>query len=238
MALALAAATPEPDGAAILARAAEAAGGEDWVNAKTLVLEGRAVFYGPAGSAPRSVADDYRMWRVFDPARSAAHGAEGKVRIVARSGERLIFTVGYDGATTWNEKGVVPKAEADTFWASNFGFGIIRHAGKPGFRSERVPDGAVGPHALLMVRLTDPRGGVTLFGIDAKSHAIRTMGFMTPRGWHERHYDDFVRLARPRWLQARKVTLFYNGVKANEVYWEKVRVNEPVDAALFAPPRP
>lgn len=228
----------QPDGPAILARAADAAGGEEWANAGTLVLEGRAVFYAPTGSAPRSTADSYKMWRVFDPARAAAHGAEGKVRIVAKSGERVLFTVGYDGATTWNERGVVPPAEAEAFWASNFGFGIIRHARKPGFKAERVPDGAVGWHALHMVRLTDPSGGVTLFGIDAKSGAIRTMGFMTPKGWHERHYDDFVRLTKPNWLQARKVTLFYNGVKSNEVFWDKVEVNVDVDDALFAPPAP
>lgn len=227
----------EPNAAAILARAAEAHGGEEWANARTLVLEGRAVFYAPVGAAPRSIAEDYRMWRVFDPARAAAHGAEGKVRILARTGDRTLFTVGYDGATTWNERGVVPKAEADQFWASNFGFGIIRHAGKPGFKAERVPDGAIGAHRLLMVRLTDPGGGVTLFGIDAETHAIRTMGFTTPKGWHERHYDDFVSGKRPRWLQARKVTLLYNGVKANEVYWRTFKVNAPIDDKLFAPPR-
>ena len=62
------------------------------------------------------------------------------------------------------------------------------------------------------------------------------MGFATPKGWHERSYDDFVTLANPRWLQARKVTLYYDGVKANEVYWTTTKVNVPVDAALFAPP--
>ena len=64
------------------------------------------------------------------------------------------------------------------------------------------------------------------------------MGFMTPKGWHVRTYDDFVTLKNPRWLQARTVTLYYNGVKANTVYWTKTVVNGPVDDALFAPPKP
>ena len=140
----------ELDGATILARAAQAHGGDEWANARTLALEGRAVFYAPGGAAPRSIADDYRMWRVFDPDRAAAHGADGKLRIVAKSGARTLFTVGYDGATTWNERGGVPKAEADAFWASNFGFGIIRHAGKPGFKAERVP-------AVVRYRRAQPR---------------------------------------------------------------------------------
>jgi hypothetical protein len=226
-----------PNGATVLARATAAAGGEGWVNAKTLMLAGTAVFYGPTGAAPRSRADDYRMWRVFDPSREASHAAEGKVRILARSGDRVLFTVGYDGATTWNERGIVPKAEADAYWASNFGFGIIRRAAEPGFKAERMPDDTVDGHPVYMVRLTDPKGGVTLFGVDQKSYAIRSMGFTTPRGWHVRHYDDFVRLSRPDWLQARRVTLYYNGVKANEVFWRETVVNGPIDDTLFAPPR-
>ncbi|HEV2567436.1 hypothetical protein [Sphingomonas sp.] len=222
-------------GEEILDRAADAAGGDEWLNARTLVLSGTAVFYGPAGSEPRSRATDYRMWRVFDPARSAAHGAEGKVRILACDGKRQLFTVGYDGKTTWTERGVTPKAEADAFWASNFGFGIIRHARKPGFKAERVPDDIVGNHRLYMVRLTDPAGGTTLFGVDKQSFAIRLMGFASPRGWHVRTYDDFYRLPNARWLQARKVTLYYNGVKANEVMWQQASVNFPIDDALFAP---
>jgi hypothetical protein len=62
------------------------------------------------------------------------------------------------------------------------------------------------------------------------------MGFASPRGWHERVYDDFVWLATPGWLQARKVTLYYNGIKANEVVWEHTHVNAPIDAALFSDP--
>jgi hypothetical protein len=223
------------DAETILERATEAAGGERWANARTLTLSGAAVFYGPAGPEPRSRASSYRMWRVFDPARTAAHGAEGKVRILACDGARQLFTVGYDGQTTWTERGVTPKAEADAFWAANFGFGIIRHARQPGFKAERVPDDSIGRHPLYMVRLTDPAGQITLFGIDQQSFAIRTMGFMTPKGWHVRTYDDFYRLPGSRWLQARHVTLYYNGVKANEVFWRDAVVDQPIPDGTFAP---
>jgi len=225
-----------PDAQTIIDRAFEAAGGESWATARTLVLEGRAVFYGAEGATPRSTADSYRMWRVFDPGRQAAHGAEGKVRIDAKNGDRLLFQAGFDGVDTWNEKGPVPKVQADAFWASNFGFGIIRHARKPGFTLTRLPDDSVGAHPVYTVRLTDPAGTATLFGIDKASYAIRRMGFTSPRGWHERVYDDFEKIETPRWLQARHVTLYYNGVKANEVFWTKTRVNGAIDAALFAAP--
>ena len=176
------------------------------------------------------------MWRVFDPGRQAAHAAEGKVRITSMSKGKQMFTVGFDGTNTWNEKGVFPKVEADAFWASNFGFGIIRRAGNPGFVAARVADDSIDGHPIYLVRLTDPQGGATLFGIDRATYAIRTMGFTTPRGWHLRTYDDFVRLKNPDWLQARKVTLYYNGVKANEVYWAKAVVNAPIDEGLFRVP--
>jgi hypothetical protein len=235
VALLLIAAAPEPDGRAIIARAFEAAGGDGWANAKTLILKGRAVFYG-AGANPRSTADDYRMWREFEDVRTSAHGEAGKVRIEAHNNGKPMFLVGSDGTTSFNEKGVIPKAEADAFWASNFGFGVIRSALGPGFKLDRLPDDSVDGHAAYMVRVTDPEGTATLFGIDKQSAAIRLAGFATPKGWHVRIYDDFVRLKNPDWLQAKKVTLYYNGVKANEVFWDDFQVNAALDPEIFTPP--
>ncbi|MFK7842529.1 MAG: hypothetical protein AB8B54_09715 [Sphingorhabdus sp.] len=223
-------------GADILALAREAAGGDGWANARSLTLSGHAIFYGKKGHLPRSIANDYRMWRIFDPERNDAHGANGKVRIIAQSKGKRIFEVGFDGKTTWTERGITPKAEADAFWASNFGFGIIRQAGKPGFVTSRLANDKIGMHDLYMVELADPSGGKTLFGVDQESHAIRTMGFRTSRGWHFRTYDDFVELDNPRWLQARHVTLYYDGRKSNEVFWTETKVNEDLDQKLFAPP--
>lgn len=206
----------ELGGRAIIERAFVAAGGEDWAKAQTLALVGRAVFFG-GGPAPRAIAEDYRMWRVFESARAAAHGEAGKVRIEARNGARLMFLVGSDGTTSFNEKGVIPKAEADAFWANNFGFGVIRSALGPGFRLERMPDDSVDGHPTYAVKVTDPAGTTTLFGIDKTTHFIRLAGFSTPSGWHVRIYDDFV--VQPGWTQARKVMLYYNGVIANQVFW-------------------
>jgi hypothetical protein len=223
------------DGRAIIARAFEAAGGKEWAGAETLALSGRAVFFG-AGAAPRVVADNYRMWRAFEASRSAAHGQAGKVRIESHSGERLMFLVGSNGDISFNEKGIIPKAKADAFWADNFGFGVIRSALGPGFKLERMPDDNVDGFPTYTVKVTDPTGTTTLFGIDKTSHFIRLAGFATPSGWHVRTYDDFV--AKPGWTQARKVTLYYNGVIANQVFWQDWTVNAPMAASLFQPPQP
>jgi hypothetical protein len=108
---------------------------------------------------------------------------------------------------------------------------------KPGFRSERLADSNVDGHPVFIVRLTDPAGTESLFGVDRKSYAIRMVGFATPRGWHTRSYDHFFRpKSTPRWLQAGQVTLTYNGVKQNEIWWESVEVNVPIEGKLFAAP--
>lgn len=222
--------TPAPR--AIVERAVAAHGGDLWLEPGTLVLTGEATFYLPDSAKPRIHADDYRMWREMGEDRQSAHGADGKVRITAKSGDRIIFEVGYDGETTWNERGIVPKAEADAFWANNFGFGIIRSALREGFALERAPGREVFGHEVDLVRIIDPQGSQTLFGFDAESGFIRYLAFDTPRGFHERHYDDFVRLENG-WVQARRVTLFYDGVMANTVLWTQTNVGEPIDPALF-----
>lgn len=226
----------EPQDARALIEAAVAAhGGDLWLEPGTLMLSGEAVFYAPDGVTPRSRADEYRMWREMGPDRSSAHGADGKVRIIAKSGDKVLFEVGYDGETTWTERGITPKEEADAFWASNFGFGIIRSALKDGFTLQRAPDRTVDGHPVEMVRIVDPQGQPTLFGFDKESRFIRYLGFRTPRGWHERTYDDFVRLPNG-WVQAREVTLFYDGVMANRVFWTETVVGAPIDPALFSAP--
>jgi hypothetical protein len=228
----------QPDGRAILAKATEAAGGADWTGARTLILKGRAIFWGKSGTKPTSAPDSYVMYREFDPNRQAAHGAEGKLRIIVSDKGKPLWTVGYDGVTSWNDKGVIPKEQADAYWANNFGFGIIRHALKPGFVAERLADGNVDGHAVHMVRLTDPTGSESLFGVDVKSHAVRMVGFSTPRGWHVRTYGNFFRpKSLPKWLQAGIVTLYYNGVKQNEIHWTSAEINPSIDPAIFAAPQ-
>jgi hypothetical protein len=237
IALALAAATAQTESPrAIIERAVQAAGGEVWLNPGTLWLEGTADFYSPTQPGPVRHAERYTMWRVPDPQRAAAHAADGKIRITIISGGKTMVDVGFDGATTWNEKGIVPKAEADKFWAENFGFGIIRTALAEGFRLEHAPAREIGGHRLKLVRVIDPQGQATLFGFDARTHYIRYMGFATPRGWHERVYDDFVVGRNPRWLQAREVTLYYNGVKQNVLHWQRFRIGQPIPDSVFAMP--
>jgi len=225
-------------GMEILMLAQSAAGGPVWISPQSLTLSGRAIFYAEQGAEPRAVADNYRMWREFDQNRTAAHTAQGKVRIRALTGKEVMFEVGFDGDTTWNEKGVIPKEQADAYWANSFGFGIIRQAGKPGFSAKRRADDQVAGFPAFMVELRDPGGSVTLFGVDRKDFKIRLVGFTTPKGWHHRIYRDFIRLEPSGWVQPRHVSLYYNGRKSNEVFWKDVAINEPIDPSVFTQPQP
>lgn len=229
------AAPPDAGPRAVVERAVEAHGGALWLDPGTLELAGTATFYDPATGLVRSSADDYRMWRTFEEGRTAAHEASGKVRIVARNGDKVLFEVGYDGETTWTERGVMPRPEADAYWASNFGFGIIRSALEKGFTLHHAPPREIGGRPTEIVRIVDPEGQQTLFGFDSASGFITYMAFDTPRGFHERLYGDFVRLDSG-WVQARKVTLLYDGIVSNSVFWSQTRVGERLDPALFQPP--
>ncbi|KPQ32193.1 MAG: hypothetical protein HLUCCX21_02610 [Porphyrobacter sp. HL-46] len=227
----------DPAARVVVERAVAAHGGDLWLEPETLELAGTATFYDPATGAVRSEAEDYRMWRTFEEGRTAAHEASGKVRIIAKAGDRVIFEVGYDGETTWTERGIMPRAEADAYWANNFGFGIIRSALEDGFALHTAPPRDIGGRRTNMVRILDPNGMQTLFGFDAESGFVTYMAFNAPRGFHERLYGDFVRLANG-WVQARRVTLMYDGVIANSVFWSQTRVNGALDPALFKPPAP
>jgi hypothetical protein len=233
----LAAAPPEISPREVVERAVAVHGGALWLDPATLELAGSAIFYDSVTGAVRSTADDYRMWRTFEGGRTAAHEASGKVRIVAKSGNKVLFEIGYDGETTWTERGVMPRAEADAYWASNFGFGIIRSVLEQGFELHHAPAREIGGRNTNIVRIRDPEGQQTLFGFDAESGFITYMAFDAPLGWHERLYSDFIRLENG-WVQARRVTLIYDGVIANSVFWSETCVNKTLDPALFRPPVP
>ncbi|MBC6403796.1 MAG: hypothetical protein GDA39_00140 [Hyphomonadaceae bacterium] len=221
----------------VVEQALAAHGGALFLDPRTLQLEGSAVFFDAATGEVRSRADDYRMWREFERGRTVAHGADGKVRIIARQGEQLLFEVGYDGKTTWTQNGIMPKVQADAYWANNFGFGIIRSALDAGFLLSFVPPRMIDCHAVSLVRISDPGGQETIFGFDVESGFIRYMAFDSERGFHERIYDDFVRLPDSGWVQARSVSLLYDGVISNTVSWETIKIGQPIEPTIFTPPQ-
>ena len=224
---------PERSAADILAEAYAAAGGESWRRPKTLKLTGYAVMHR-GGAA--TTYDSYEMWRVYDWRKQAAHEADGKVRIQAKKDGKTVLLLIFDGEKTYDLDGEVADATAGRQWASNFGFGAIRHGLDEGWTATRLPDDMMDGKAVYTIELKDPKGGVTRFAIDQASHQLVYAGFDTPRGWHERRYSDYYRKKGVAWAQPRRVRLHYDGVKQNEIIWTNFELDVPMPDELFRPP--
>ena len=217
----------------IVERATVAAGGESWRRPTTLYLEGYGTFY--AGDGTALINERHRMWRVYPPIKPDAHNADGKVRIESvRSGQVVTYTA-FDGRRTYGLNGVLPPSAADTQWAENFGFGVIRFALDDGYSVTRQPDDLVDAQPVYRIEVSDAKGGKTLFGIARSSYQILSVGFSTPRGWHERIYSDFFSKQGVSWVQPGRVRLYYNGIKQNEIVWRDFQVNAPLQDGLFGP---
>ncbi|MEQ7155217.1 hypothetical protein [Brevundimonas aurifodinae] len=218
----------------IVQRAHAAAGGPDWMRPRSLTLRGRGSFWPQGTDAGRIEVPDYRMWRVYPAASTEAHAANGWVRIDATLADgSTYFQAAYDGETSYNQNGPIPGAQASREWSENFGFGIIRFALDEGFSLDRLPDDAADGRAMHVVRVNDPQGGKTLFGIAADDYAILWLGFSTARGWHERRYSDFYRNPGVSFVQPGRVRLYYDGVKQNEIVWTDYALNEDLPRSLF-----
>jgi len=195
---------------------------------------GYAVFYKDGQSLRH---ESHKMWRIYDASKTNAHQVDGKVRIHSVKDGEAVINISYDGHSTYTDKGAKPKTAADKGWSSNFGFGVIRHALDTGYALERLPDDMIDGKPAFMVKVLDPSGGETTFGIGHNDYKILKVGFETARGWHERIYSDFYSNPGDEWLQPGRVRLYYDGEKSNEVIWERYAINQELPDCLFVLPQ-
>ena len=217
----------------IIESAYTAAGGDSWVRPQSLTMRGHAIFYD--GATPVA-HESHNMWRVYARDKSEAHKADGKVRITSARDGVPIIDVAFDGTTTSTAQGPREKSDADRRWASNFGFGVIRHALDDGYRVARLPNEPVDGAPAYRVQITDPTSKTTLFGIRASDFAVVKVAFDTERGWHERTYSDFFSKPGVRWQQPGRVRLTYDGVKSNEIIWTDFEINTDIPNCRFTLP--
>jgi hypothetical protein len=215
----------------IIERAYDHAGGDEWVNPESLLMEGYSLFW--RGSEGFVRYEPYRMWRVYPQSKDDAHAADGRVRIEAFSQGETVFQIAFDGERTYDQNGPVEEEADSDRWSSNFGFGVIRHALDEGYSLRRGPDDYVDGAPAYTVHVIDPAGGETLFNIRAEDFAVVRVGFDTPRGWHERIYSEFYRNEDRGWLQPGRVRLYYDGAKANEIYWTSFSTGEAFPVEMF-----
>lgn len=214
----------------IVQKAHEAAGGTFWRKPESLLLTGHASFHTDDTIYHH---EKHVMYRVFDSEKQAAHKPDGKVRIASyREGDPVIL-LAYDGEFTYDKTGRQDLGAASKRWASNFGFGVIRHALDTGYQLMRLTDGEVNQQGTYRISVIDHTGSSTLFDIRQEDFAIVQVAFDTPRGWHHRIYSDFLQKDEYSWNQACQVELYYDSSLQNVVYWTDFEVNVPMQEALF-----
>lgn len=217
----------------IIERAYRHAGGDAWVHPTSLFMEGYGLFWQDSENFVRYAP--YRMWRVYPAVKENAHAADGRVRIEAMKDGNVVFQIAFDGTDTYNQHGRLDDQADSERWASNFGFGVIRHAFDEGYSVTRLPDDYVDGRPAYTVQIEDATGDTTLFSIRQDDFAVVSVGFDTPRGWHQRIYSGFFRNENDGWLQPGRVRLYYNGIKANEIYWTKFELGKVYPIELFQP---
>lgn len=216
----------------IVRRAHQAAGGASWVRPQSLYLRGSSTFFD--GASTRHF-DRHEMWRIYPASKSSAHQADGKVRIRSSQEGVVRLDLAFDGQRTYVNGEVSDEPEISRRWESNFGFGAIRHALDADYSLTRLADDQVDGKPSFTIRVTDPSGSETIFGIARGGYEILMVGFETPRGWHQRVYSDFFSKQDGQWNQPGLVRLYYNGIKQNEVQWTDFEVNLPIDLTVFQP---
>lgn len=220
----------------IVARAHQAAGGESWLKAGTNVMRGHAELCRDGRPDACVRADRYEMYRVYPVELRQAHAGSGKFRLDARSGDRVLFQMAFDGQRSYDQNGPVegPRAESDE--GTGFGFSAIRFALQDGFRLERLLDDTVEGRASHLIRVTDPSGQKTLFAIDQENFQIISAAWQSPKGWHERRYSDFYRVGTEGFLQPGRVRHYYEGVKSVDIHWTSAEIGKLIPDSTFVLP--
>lgn len=217
----------------IVARAHAAAGGEAWLHADSNIMRGHATLCRDGRREACIHADRYEMYRVYPTELAKAHAGSGKFRLDAFSGGRLLFQAAFDGERSYDQNGVVPGPRAQTDEGTGFGFSAIRFALEEGFTVERLVDDQVEGRPCFFVRVTDPSGQTTLFGIDQEDYSIRSAAWQSPRGWHQRLYSDFYRVGDTGFLQPGRVRHYYDGVKSVDIYWTSAELGTDIPDETF-----
>jgi len=220
----------EIDATYVIKQAYQKAGGEFWRRPESLTLIGHGVFYSGLDTF---IHESHKMYRVYESEKTDAHAANGKVRIESYRNGKPIILISFDGEHTYDLNGRQEKSAADQKWASNFGYGAIRHALDEGYKIAISGKDKVNQEDTYTIEVIDQTEGKTYFDITQDKYEIVKVAFDTPKGWHYRIYSKFFKKDKYKWNQAGLVQLFYNDKLSNEIVWTDFEVNEDLPEELF-----
>jgi hypothetical protein len=220
----------------IIEFATERNGGQPWLHAKTNVMRGDATLCRDGRPERCTEADHYVMYRVYPRDLAAAHAGSGKFRLDAHVGDRVLFKTSFDGERHYDQNGPVAAERAATGEGTAFGFSAIRFALEEGFSIERLTDDQVEGHPAYFVRVTDPSGTTTLFGVDKQDGSVRYAGWTIGKSWHNRLYSDFYWVDDPGFRQPGRVRHYFDGVKTVDIRWTSAELNTAIPDEVFVLP--
>ena len=218
-----------PSARQIMELATAAAGGDAWRYAETNLMTGDATLFRNGIGVH---ADRYEMRRVYPRELPEVHTNTGLFRLDAYRKEKSLFSISYDGQQMYDQNGPMTPEQAKNLAASSFGFSAVRFALDESFTLTKMPDDQIEGQPSYFVQVTDPSGGKTLVGVEKQNHALRYVGWQTPRGWHHRLYSDLYTL-ESGFVQPGRVRLYYDGIKTADINWTKAVLNTEFSADTF-----
>lgn len=229
-----AAAQPAPmDGLEILSRAAEAAGGEVWLQVDTLQFDGTISYYTRSNPEPRTVAR-YQMWREFQRSADTNLPSNGFVRVRVSTENEVIVDTSNVSQPASDEVEDVTSDSDTSFWTNAFAIELIRVAfNNEQFQVARMPDSNIESRPVYNVRIISPSGQESVVSVDSESYMIRAVGAIHRGGWRQRIYSDFRNVGETGYMQPYSISLHVNGSLAAHAELDEVQIDAPIDPQIF-----
>ncbi len=220
------------DAAEIVRRAQAAMGGDQWLRPTSYHLHGHLLEY-PDGPGDPIRHDPYDLWRIHPDTKPDGHLADGQIRVSSFVDGEPRLQIAFDGSETYDVNGPTGEGADSPFWRTSMGFGMFRFALDDGYSLEREPDDHVDGAPVFSVTVIDPSGGRGVFSLRKDDYRMARVAFATPRGFHERRFDNFFTKDGISWVQPGRTRSWLNGVRAYDFIYTDFEVNEEIPIETF-----
>ena len=220
------------EAAEIVARAQAAMGGTQWLRPTSYHLHGYLLEY-PDGPGEPVRHDPYDLWRIHPETKPDGHRADGQIRVSSFVDGEPRLQIAFDGERTYDINGPTGEGADSPFWRTSMGFGMFRFALDEGYTLEREPDDMVDGYPVFAISVIDPSGGRGVFALRKADYRMARVAFATPRGFHERRFDNFFTKPGISWVQPGRTRSWLNGVRAYDFIYTDFEVDEEIPAETF-----
>ena len=215
----------------IIERAYAAAGGDLYRYPGSYHLHG--IYLDYKGGPQPVEYKPYDLYRVQPKDHPRGRVADGKIRVSAYKDGKPTMQIAFDGEKTYGIDGPTGDGADAPFWRTTMGFGMIRFALSLGYTLKRLADDMVDGKPAYNVRVTDPFGESAVFSVRLADARLVRVQFLTPRGLHDRIFDEFFTKPGSPWVQPGRVRSFINGEKEAEFTYSDFTIGAKLPDDLF-----